>query len=526
MTNTSKTSSNLLGELIKKIRITNNLTQGSFGNSFEPSVTQSTVARWEKGEQNPDRIHFPKIASLLNMSVEEFIEFIENPSSRIEDLDIENKTLTYNKRHLSILKKGVTTWNKWREQNPGVIPQLSGIHLSAGKFSNLDGYNLKKANLAGLKGDYIQMNQTNLIEANLEKAQLEGGSFVGANFLQANLKKIEIKDTRFDRAIFKESNLSEAYIYKSHFKEVAFEKANMEKIVIHNVDLSGSNLKQANLESAQLTNVQLREANLIQASFKKAILQECSVYASTFIETNLEGINIENIYVSPQGFEGLPVSNLALAQYRYLQRYHPFVTKEFVDLYYIEKEVVEYSRILVNKYGEYKHEENISFFATSGIDDIDPPFINIVAYNGYLSANLTPNYQSNKFRKPDRSNSRKVLEIKNERVESNLLPEDLNIFRKTFEYIKQDQKDKFETAMSIAKKILSSTKNDIFVGRDCSIEKINKEIIICQMDCDSQDKIMEIARGKIVEDRIEMVRSSLYDKDIVNLQNILLEILI
>ncbi|NJO99065.1 MAG: helix-turn-helix transcriptional regulator [Pleurocapsa sp. CRU_1_2] len=106
MTNTSETSSNnLLGELIKKIRSINNLTQGKFGKIFEPSVTQSTVARWEKGEQNPDRIHFPKIASLLNLSFEEFIEFIEQPISKIEDLNIENKTLTYNERHLSMLKK-------------------------------------------------------------------------------------------------------------------------------------------------------------------------------------------------------------------------------------------------------------------------------------------------------------------------------------------------------------------------------------------------------------------------------------
>ncbi|MGL5835834.1 MAG: helix-turn-helix domain-containing protein, partial [Waterburya sp.] len=57
-----QTSSNKsLGELIKKIRTTNNLTQTDFGKQFEPSVTQSTVARWENGIQTPDRTHFPKI---------------------------------------------------------------------------------------------------------------------------------------------------------------------------------------------------------------------------------------------------------------------------------------------------------------------------------------------------------------------------------------------------------------------------------------------------------------------------------
>lgn len=214
VTNTSKsTSSNLLGELIKKIRTTNNLTQSGLGIIFQPSVTQSTVARWEKGEQTPDMMHFPKIASLLNLSFEEFIEFIEEPTSTIEDLDIENKTLTYNKRHLSMLEKGVRTWNNWREKNPDVIPQLSGIYLVAGKLDNLDGYNLQRANLAGLRGNFIQMKQANLAEANLEKAQLEGGSFCGSNFSGANLSKVKIKDARFDRAVFKEANLSVTNIY-------------------------------------------------------------------------------------------------------------------------------------------------------------------------------------------------------------------------------------------------------------------------------------------------------------------------
>lgn len=526
MTNTSKsTSSNLLGELIKKIRTTNNLTQSGLGMIFQPSVTQSTVARWEKGEQTPDMMHFPKIASLLNLSFEEFIEFIEEPTSTIEDLDIENKTLTYNKRHLSMLKKGVRTWNNWREKHPDVIPQLSGIDLVAGKLDNLDGYNLQGANLAGLKGKFIQMEQANLVEANLEKAQLEGGSFVGSNFSQANLSKIKIKNTRFDRAIFKEANLSVANIYDSDFKEVTFEKACMEQIAFSKVNLSGSSFKKANLKFAHFINIKLREANLNQASLKEATLNQCSIYGSTFIETNLENVRIENIFISPDGFEGIPISDLAEAQYTYLQRYDPLLTQKFVSYYNLETEIVKYSKLLVNKYGDYRYKEEFSLFATHKGLNIIPPFINIFKSNNCLYTEIVPSYNGGESQELRRPQPRKILEIRNNLVESSFNIEDFDVLKRTFEYIQKEQKDKFTQAISIVKKILASTNEDEFSNQNYTIEKLNNEIIICEIPNGFEEDKTEIARGKIIDNQVEMIRSAVYDNHLVNLQNILLNLL-
>lgn|GEM_PF-3474646 len=526
MTNISKTSnSNLLGELIKRVRTTNNLTQGNFGKVFEPSVTQSTIARWEKGELTPDMMHFPKIASLLNLSYEEFVDFIEQPKSKIEDLNIENKTLTYNKRHLSMLKKGVRAWNNWREKNPDVIPQLSGISLSTGKLCNLDGYNLQGANLAGLKGNHIQIKQANLVEANLEKAQFKGGSFFGSNFSRANLNNVEINDTRFDRAIFKETNLSKAKIIYSDFKEVTFEKACMEQVFFSRVNLSGANLKQANLESAQLTNIQLREANLNQASLKKAKLSQCSIYGSTFIQTNLDEVETENIFVSAQGFEGIPVNNIALAQCTYLQRYNPVLIQNFIEAYNIESEIVKYSKLLVNKYGDYRYKEEFSLFATHRGIDVVPPFVNIFKGDNCLYTEIVPDYNGENSEGLGRPKRRKILEIRNDLVESSFSVEDFNVLKRTFEYIQKEQKDKFDQVISISKKILASTNKDEFFNQNYTIEKLNNEIIICEIPNGFEEDKTEIARGKIIDNQVEMIRSAVYDNHLVNLQNILLNLL-
>jgi hypothetical protein len=44
-----------------------------------------------------------------------------------------------NPEHLEILKQGVEVWNKWREDNPSIRPDLSEAHLSNVEFSNAGG---------------------------------------------------------------------------------------------------------------------------------------------------------------------------------------------------------------------------------------------------------------------------------------------------------------------------------------------------------------------------------------------------
>lgn len=54
-----------------------------------------------------------------------------------------------NKEHLKILKQGVEVWNKWREDHPDVIPDLTGANLQEVNFleSDLEGTSLRDANL-------------------------------------------------------------------------------------------------------------------------------------------------------------------------------------------------------------------------------------------------------------------------------------------------------------------------------------------------------------------------------------------
>ncbi len=70
--------------------------------------------------------------------------------------------------HLAILEKGVEAWNRWREENPRIRPDLSG--------ANLRGANLNGANLS-----YANLNRAELSGADLSIANLFGMYIMEAN---------------------------------------------------------------------------------------------------------------------------------------------------------------------------------------------------------------------------------------------------------------------------------------------------------------------------------------------------------
>lgn len=99
-----------LPQLIKNVRKRSRLTQANFGQLFNPPLAQPTVAQWEKGEQVPDRKYFPKLASLLNFTLEELFEFVAGPLVDASSLPVvpNISVHTPNKQHLAMLNRGVS----------------------------------------------------------------------------------------------------------------------------------------------------------------------------------------------------------------------------------------------------------------------------------------------------------------------------------------------------------------------------------------------------------------------------------
>jgi uncharacterized protein YjbI with pentapeptide repeats len=160
-----------------------------------------------------------------------------------------------NPEHLEILRKGVVTWNQWRQEHPQTLPDLSNadrtpIPLGGADLSNADlsGANLRDANLNGanlngvnLTGAFLLANS--LVEAKLRNADLsgaiiKGAAALGADLAGANLSYAEVTATNFCGANFSGALLREAVFCAVEFFKTDFRNARLFHTVFADTDLS------------------------------------------------------------------------------------------------------------------------------------------------------------------------------------------------------------------------------------------------------------------------------------------------
>jgi len=108
----------------------------------------------------------------------------------------------------AVQKHDIAIWNKWRQENPDVQPDLSGADLKRANLKNaaLQGAILRDANLRGTdlsKADLrgADLNGTNLVLAHFDAANLAAASFSGANLRDANLSEANLREAKFSDSI-------------------------------------------------------------------------------------------------------------------------------------------------------------------------------------------------------------------------------------------------------------------------------------------------------------------------------------
>ena len=131
--------------------------------------------------------------------------------------------------HLRLLRQDLNTWNKWREENPNVRPDLSRADLS----------------------------KTLLTEANLKKANFFRANLIGANLIEANLSEANLREVSLWGANLWGANLSKADLREADLIGVNFEAANLTKTNLEGTDLSRANLSRADLRETNLTNARI-----------------------------------------------------------------------------------------------------------------------------------------------------------------------------------------------------------------------------------------------------------------------------
>ena len=130
--------------------------------------------------------------------------------------------------HVSKVKEGMVAWNRWREEEPDVIPDLG--------WANLNGINLDGAVFT---------------KSTLKLAFCRGCSMVGADFSEANMRGVNLEGCDLRGAVFRGANLEGAHMLGAD---------------LTGADFAGANLKLANFDGAILRDANLAGVRKLRAS--------------------------------------------------------------------------------------------------------------------------------------------------------------------------------------------------------------------------------------------------------------------
>jgi hypothetical protein len=207
-----------------------------------------------------------------------------------------------NDDHVALLKKDVDAWNRWRGENPNVVPDLRGALLGGAdlRVANLGGADLHVADLSG-----ANLGDANLREASLHAAKLNGAGLRGANLRRADLRQAELRQADLSGAI-----LHDADLFKADLSGANLSGAKLIAADLFKADLSGANLREANLFIARLVDTDLTRADLTG----------CCVYGASAWGLRLEGVKQHNLIITnpAENEPEITVDNLEVAQFLYL----------------------------------------------------------------------------------------------------------------------------------------------------------------------------------------------------------------
>lgn len=199
-----------------------------------------------------------------------------------------------NPEHLAVFRRGVASWNAWREVNPYVLPVLAREDFSG---LDLSGVDLTNTVLSGCK-----LVATNLTGAGLYQAELFRADLRDANLTEADMRGAKLHQTDLRGAVLEWADLFRADFIGTQVDKARFAGSRCETTTFADVDLSRAvDLQRANHTGP--SNVDIATLGRSGASVPRAFLVGTGVPAS-FVDYGLSGITdvpaiqFESVFVS------------------------------------------------------------------------------------------------------------------------------------------------------------------------------------------------------------------------------------
>lgn len=136
-----------------------------------------------------------------------------------------------NQEHETRAGYAVGVWNRWRDENPDVVPNLSGAKLSKGLHAKrkLFGANLERADFRGSNMRGADLHNSNLAQADLSKTDLRDAILTGCNLTSAELQKASLIGADLSGSDLTGADLEKAQVEKSNLTGVVLKGAKVRK---------------------------------------------------------------------------------------------------------------------------------------------------------------------------------------------------------------------------------------------------------------------------------------------------------
>jgi uncharacterized protein YjbI with pentapeptide repeats len=225
-----------------------------------------------------------------------------------------------NDEHLALLKRDVTAWNAWRDENRDTRPDLSFANLSFASLSgaNLSGANLSETDLGGADLSEANLYEANLSEAFLHSATLSLANLYEANLSRANLYKASLIGANLFGATLSGANLFGANLSQAKLYEASLTEAILLEAVLPQADLRGANLSGANLIGANLSGANLHSAQLVDTDLAGADLTGCRIHGVSAWGLKIERTKQKDLVITKENEAAITVDNIEVAQFIYL----------------------------------------------------------------------------------------------------------------------------------------------------------------------------------------------------------------
>jgi hypothetical protein len=213
-----------------------------------------------------------------------------------------------NPEHLEILKGGFVGWNKWRNQNPKVVPNLISAVLPKFDFR---GFNLS----------HVKFNQAQLQFGHFARCLIDETDFSNSDLQLTDFNRADLRDTDFVNADLTGSDFTQANIFCGKFQNTNLTNGDLVGTNLVGVDLTGASLKFSKLMETNFISAILERTNFEAALLDHTVFANLDLGCAVGLDSVMQGgpstIGLDTIFLSrgkiPESFlrdAGVPDSTI------------------------------------------------------------------------------------------------------------------------------------------------------------------------------------------------------------------------